>query len=259
LNVEAVKGVSVDIDSFQKVLNHPIRRKVILTLKQSGSLSYMDLMGTVEASNTGKFNYHLKILADLIQKDSNGKYLLTEKGQLAAQFLLTFKEKGIEPSSLSMADGLLIGFAGFAITLANPAFWTFFLAVGVGVKSIPLFMALQFLTLVCSIILPGVLMWKLTVRRSHSHNSYDLYKAPIMTLAMLLPLFVASLVFHFTIFANAIIQGAHSSGAGWTSTHTVVIPMSLATVILYGLFASFLGVAISEFIYRFRRRRSSNL
>jgi hypothetical protein len=251
--------MSVDIESFQKVLNHPIRRKVILTLRQSGSLSYMDLMGTVAASNTGKFNYHLKILADLIQKDSNGKYLLTEKGQLAAQFLLTFKEKGIEPSSLSMADGLLIGFSGFLLTLANPAFWTFFVAVAVGVKSIPLFMALQFLTFVCSLILPGALMWRLTIRRSHSHSAYDLYKAPIMTLAMLLPLFIASLVFHFTIFANAVIQVAHSSGVGWTSTHTVVIPMSLPQVVLYGLFASFLGVAISEFIYRFRRRRALRL
>lgn len=247
--------MSVDIESFQKVLNHPIRRKVILTLRQSGNLSYMDLMGAVEASNTGKFNYHLKILADLIQKDSDGKYLLTEKGQLATQFLLTFKEKGIEPSSLSMADGLLIGFAGFVLTLANPAFWTFFFAVAVGVKLIPLFMALQFLTLVCSIILPGSLMWRLTVRRSHSHNTYDLYKAPIMTLAMLLPLFIASLVFRFTISANAIIQVLNESGEGWRHTSTTVIPMSLTTVVLYGLFASFLGVAISEFIYNFRKRR----
>ena len=212
-------------------------------------------MGAVEASNTGKFNYHLKVLADLIQKDSDGKYLLTEKGQLAAQFLLTFKEKGIEPSSLSMADGLLIGFAGFVITLANPAFWTFFVAVGIGVKSIPLFMALQLMTFVCSLILPGASMWRLTVRRSHSHNAYDLYKAPIMTLAMLVPLFISGLVFRLTINATAIIQVAHTS----TSTHNVVIPMSLATVALYGLFASFLGVAISEFIYRFRRRRALTL
>jgi hypothetical protein len=251
--------MSVDIDSFQKVLNHPIRRKVILTLRQSGSLSYMDLMGAVEASNTGKFNYHLKILADLIQKDSDGKYLLTEKGQLAAQFLLTFKEKGIEPSSLKMADGLLIGFAGFLLTLANPAFWTFFVAVAVGIKSIPLFMSLQLLTFVCSLLLPGALMWRLTVRRSHSHSAYDLYKAPIMTLAMLLPLFIASFVFHFTIFANAVIQVSHASGVNWTSTHTIVIPMSSAQIVLFGLFSSFLGVAISEFIYNFRRRRALRL
>jgi hypothetical protein len=253
-----VKGMSVDIDSFQKVLNHPIRRKVILTLKQSGSLSYMDLMGAVEASNTGKFNYHLKLLADLIQKNSDGKYLLTEKGQLAAQFLLTFKEKNIQPSSLSMADGLLIGFAGFLLTLANPAFWTFFVAVAVGVKLIPFFMALQFLMFVCSLLLPGALMWRLTVRRSGSHNSYDLYKAPIMTLAMLVPLFIVGLVFRFTIIANAVIQVAHSSGVGWTSTHTIVIPMSLAQVVLYGLFGSFFGVTLSEFIYRYKRRRRGN-
>ena len=228
--------MSVDIDSFQKVLNHPIRRKVILMLRQSGNLSYMDLMGAVDASNTGKFNYHLKILTDLIQKDPDGKYLLTEKGQLAAQFLLTFKEKGIEPSSLSIADGLLIGFAGLVLTLANPAFWTFSFAVAVGVKSIPLFMALQLLTFVYSLLLPGALMWRLTVRRSRSHNSYDLYKAPIMTLVMLVPFFISGLVFRITINATAIIQVAHSS----TSTHNVVIPMSLATVVLYGLFASFL-------------------
>ncbi len=158
-----------------------------------------------------------------------------------------------------MADGLLIGFAGFLLTLANPAFWTFFVAVAVGVKSIAFFMALHFLTFVCSLILPGTLMWKLTVRRSRSHSTYDLYKAPIMTLAMLVPLFIAGLVFHFTIFANAAIQVAHSSGVGWTSTHAVVIPMSLTQVVLYGLFASFLGVAFSEFIYRFRRRRALNL
>lgn len=216
----------------------------------------MDLMGAVAASNTGKFNYHLKILADLIQKDSVGKYLLTEKGQLAAQFLLTFKERGIEPSSLSMADGLLIGFAGFVLTLANPAFWTFFVAVAVGVKSIPFFIALHFLTLICSLILPGAIMWRLTVRRSHSHSAYDLYKAPIMTLAMLLPMFIVSVVFHFTIFANASIQVLNESGVGWAHTSTIVIPNSLSQVVLYGLFASFLGVAISEFIYRFKRRRA---
>jgi len=41
-------------------------------------------MAAVEAANTGKFNYHLKVLADLINKDENGQYGLTEKGHLAA-------------------------------------------------------------------------------------------------------------------------------------------------------------------------------
>jgi hypothetical protein len=59
-------------------------------LSDKGSVSYVDLMNAVEIKNTGKFNYHLKILGDLIEKDENGKYGLSEKGQLAVQFLQKF-------------------------------------------------------------------------------------------------------------------------------------------------------------------------
>jgi len=96
-----------------------------LALSQTESLSYTDLMGAAESSNTGKFNYHLKIHADLIQKDDGGKYRLTEKGRLAAQFLQAFKEKKNEPSPLRMADAALIGFVGLVVALSNPGYWGF--------------------------------------------------------------------------------------------------------------------------------------
>ena len=82
--------MSVVFESLSDVLKHPIRRKIILALYGSKRLSYVELMKIVKVVSTGKFNYHLKILGDLIEKDQNGKYGLTEKGKMAAQLLQKF-------------------------------------------------------------------------------------------------------------------------------------------------------------------------
>ncbi|MCR6692110.1 MAG: hypothetical protein MRT15_06950, partial [archaeon YNP-LCB-003-016] len=103
-------------------LKHPIRRKIILTLFERGNLSYVDLMNLIEVSSTGKLNYHLKILGDLIGKDQNGRYTLTEKGLMIAQLLQKFPERKPQSTTLSMADATVIGFIGMALTLANPTF-----------------------------------------------------------------------------------------------------------------------------------------
>ena len=104
--------MTVNFESFQNVLKHPIRRKIIQALNQTPDIFYTDLMDIVEASNTGKFNYPLKILADLLQKDETGKYTLTEKGHLAAQFMQTFKEKKTEPSRCAWLTLCLSGLSG---------------------------------------------------------------------------------------------------------------------------------------------------
>jgi predicted transcriptional regulator len=85
--------LAVDFESFNDVLKHPIRRKIIIALGNNKTLSYVELLNITEASNTGKFNYHLKILGDLIEKDTSGKYSLTEKGHLSLEFLQKFPEK----------------------------------------------------------------------------------------------------------------------------------------------------------------------
>jgi hypothetical protein len=77
----------VNFESLSDVLKHRIRRKIILTLSEKGSISYVDLMSIVGITNTGKLNYHLKILGDLIKKVESGKYSLSDEGQLAVQFL----------------------------------------------------------------------------------------------------------------------------------------------------------------------------
>jgi len=91
--------LTVNLESLSDVLKHPIRRKIVLTLYEKGRLSYIDLMNLVKVTSTGKFNYHLKVLGDLIDKNQNGKYGLTEKGQMIAQLLQKFPEKEPEKES----------------------------------------------------------------------------------------------------------------------------------------------------------------
>jgi hypothetical protein len=52
----------------------------VLHLSRKGQLAYMELMNLPEITNTGKFNYHLKILGNLIEKGEDRKYRLNERG-----------------------------------------------------------------------------------------------------------------------------------------------------------------------------------
>jgi hypothetical protein len=56
----------------------------------------MELMNLSKITNTGKLNYHLKVLGDLIQKTADDKYSLTDRGRLAVQLLEKFPSKPIQ-------------------------------------------------------------------------------------------------------------------------------------------------------------------
>jgi DNA-binding transcriptional ArsR family regulator len=79
-----------------KILGDETRRRILLLLKEKGSLGYTDLMNQMGISNTGTFNYHLKVLGDLLHKNSAGQYTLSEKGKLAVHLLLDFPENNGE-------------------------------------------------------------------------------------------------------------------------------------------------------------------
>ncbi len=78
--------------SLHKILKDETRRKVVLLLDQKGSLSYTDLMEELGFLTTGLLNYHLKVLSDLVSKDPESRYILTDKGKLAAKLLKEFPE-----------------------------------------------------------------------------------------------------------------------------------------------------------------------
>lgn len=117
---EALVYLGVNFEPFIDVLKHPVRRKIILGLSEKDSISYIDLMNLVGAKSTGQFNYHLKILGDLIEKDENGKYRLSDRGQLAVQFLQKFAGRQTEPMSLPIT---MKTFKTRALSLAQGFIW----------------------------------------------------------------------------------------------------------------------------------------
>jgi DNA-binding HxlR family transcriptional regulator len=84
--------MSSGIASLHKILKDETRRRIVLLLNEKGSLSYTDLMNSLEIVSTGMLNYHLKVLGPLLTKNAEGQYALTDKGKLASRLLLEFPE-----------------------------------------------------------------------------------------------------------------------------------------------------------------------
>ena len=84
--------MGLDYSFLHKTLKDPTRRDILRQL-EDGPLTYVELMNRARITNTGRFNYHLKILADLIEKTDDGLYRITDRGQLALQLLDKFPEK----------------------------------------------------------------------------------------------------------------------------------------------------------------------
>jgi DNA-binding transcriptional ArsR family regulator len=95
--------LSVDIPRLGKTLSDETRLEILQVLRQDGPMSYVDLLNTLKITNTGRLNYHLKVLADLVKKDgSDGRYGLSEKGVVALELLDRFQRR---------TDGMTPGFS----------------------------------------------------------------------------------------------------------------------------------------------------
>jgi len=181
-------------------------------------------MKSLRISNTGKFNYHLKILAELLGKGEDGKYQLTEKGISAAQLLLNFPaEKPIESKNVNIQNILLIGAIGFALTLLNPAVLEGFIGV--------LLVAglwLYILTTIYMFIVPGTFMWLLSIKRMRTHDFRDLVKPPFSAI-LLLTCLVALLAFlhwHIGLKLLLIPEGMNDGQATYTGLIVWVLPFA---------------------------------
>jgi hypothetical protein len=236
-----VKAVNVDLESLHKILRHPIRRKIVLKLHERQELAYVDLMNQLEVDNTGKLNYHLKILGDLVEKNGSGKYRLTEKGELASQLLHKFPEKTFKSLPLRGGDAILIGSIAFVLALFNPGFW-----------ALPIFglvpsgLVIGFLGLFYALLVPSGTMWYLTVKRTKSNDLYDLFKPPLVTSA----LFVLLVVILYLLDIRLSFTFAEQAR---------VLVLATPTYMISNIAFSFLGVGLSEVVYRVKTNGLFNL
>ena len=88
--------MKVELSGLHKILKDPTRREILKLINDKGPLPYGELMSLAEVTNTGRFNYHLKVLGDLVEKLGDGRYSLTERGRLAFQMLDEFPERSVQ-------------------------------------------------------------------------------------------------------------------------------------------------------------------
>jgi DNA-binding transcriptional ArsR family regulator len=131
--------MGIDYSFIHKILKDSTRRDILRYLNDE-PLTYVELMKLSKVTNTGRFNYHLKVLGGLIEKMADGRYRLTERGQLAVQLLEKFPEKNMKidgQPAVGVSDIPTLArsrkrefiLMTVAIILANGAIWLLFFGV----------------------------------------------------------------------------------------------------------------------------------
>jgi len=249
--------------SLFKILKDPTRQKIVTQLYKNGPLTYMDLMNLLEVRNTGKFNYHLKMLADFLEKGEDGKYCLTEKGLHAAKLLINCPtEIPVENKKGNIWNVILIGAIGFALVLINPAFLE-------GLTGISLLTTswIYILTIIYAFIVPGALMWLLSIKRMQTHDFRNLAKPPFFTVFMLTCMTAVLAFLHWYIGLRIPLIQRSISEAQWTQyfengvLHTIVVQQGTFTQLTVWMlpFAGLyplVGIGLMEAIHRFLKRNT---
>lgn len=126
---QTIPSMSFEEDTYSRIftaLKHPVRRKILAILEEE-HLTYTELLNRLGVE-TGFLNYHLENLSELIAKDSEARYRLSEFG-LAARSLTAGVEAPVKrrASSLNLFGHrfesriLVFGFVVFLI-LSNAFF-----------------------------------------------------------------------------------------------------------------------------------------
>ncbi len=225
----------IDWSTLHKVLRDETRKKIITNLQTAGLITYTDLMNRLEITNTGKLNYHLKMLNDLVAKNDLGAYMLSERGKAAAELLDKFPNQITTRKALKGFDALIIGLVGLLLT-GIPTFFVLFIFPSS--LYLPTFLLLFYLLFV-----PSFVMWRLTTRRADSHDLYDLMKAPLVVVG------ASYLLILLTLFIPQLLA---TTPPPTTTTTTTTQTLYIATFVSFFLFPiiPLLGVLFIEGIYR---------
>ena len=85
----------LDLFRIYKLLDHPVRKKIIEFLGEEERLGFKELKERLQI-NVGALYYHFDALSGLIAQDKDRKYILTDLGKMAYQFLTSKKGQLME-------------------------------------------------------------------------------------------------------------------------------------------------------------------
>ena len=80
-------------DETFEAIAHPLRIKILKLLAER-SMGFSELKRELGIKSSGKLDFHLKKLENLVALDSDGKYTLTKEGYAALQAITTIKKYG---------------------------------------------------------------------------------------------------------------------------------------------------------------------
>ena len=146
-----------DINEVLKALNHEIRRSIIRKLHTTReSISYSDFLSELKLPASSNAAYHLVLLtkATVVEKDQDGKYMLTGLGERVALLL----DVVVEPQSNAFTN-LYMGFSRLnPLEILLGSWWIFFLLLGAIFVTENLFVGI--LSLTFALLSLGVLFYK---------------------------------------------------------------------------------------------------
>jgi len=76
-----------------EAISHPLRIKILKLLAEK-SMSFSELKRELGTKSSGKLDFHLKKLGNLITLNSEGKYTITKEGYAALQAISTIRKYG---------------------------------------------------------------------------------------------------------------------------------------------------------------------
>jgi len=82
-----------------EAISHPIRIEILKTLAEK-PLGFADLKRKLNIKSSGKLDFHLKKLENLITINKEGKYILTEKGYAALNAIKVINRYGWQKRAL---------------------------------------------------------------------------------------------------------------------------------------------------------------
>ena len=89
------KAKELNLFRIYKLLDHPVRKEIIEFLGEEERLGFKEFKERLQI-NVGTLYYHFDTLSGLVAQDEDRKYILTDLGKMAYQFLVSKKGQLME-------------------------------------------------------------------------------------------------------------------------------------------------------------------